>query len=266
MKKRIAVKLGSAVLASGNGEINEKLIANVAWQVSEIMNDGNEVFIVTSGAVASGHKEGRSKNLKSAIGQPKLMSAYAKNFSEYGIEVSQHLFTDRELLEADNEVTKSVLLEAMATGVVPIINANDSIDSFELQKIVECADNDRLLKIVSGLVGADVVIIGFSENGFKDGSGNVVEEIRASEIGKYFEYAKGGSALGHGRNGMLTKLKMLGEMAECGIRSALVPADDGEFIIRAFYGDHGFGTKFLPDSYDEGDDWESTNHKKWMLI
>ena len=76
MKKKIGIKLGSVALVDADGEVNEKLIESVARQVAEIMKNRDAVFIVTSGAVASGSKEGRSRNLKSAVGQSKLMQLY----------------------------------------------------------------------------------------------------------------------------------------------------------------------------------------------
>jgi len=242
-KKIIGIKLGSATLVE-NGIINKKFIRHVCSQVAKLIRSGFAVFIVTSGAVASGYKEGRSKNLNSAIGQSKLTHIYSKYFADFGIEVSQHLFTDREFMKKDNVVTRNILLEALVDGVVPIINANDSVDSYELQKVYKCADNDRLLMLVSELVGADMVIIGFTESGFKNNDGRVIHCVRSSEISKYLGFAKGGSVLGHGKNGMKTKILMLSELANKGTSSILVPTKERDFILRAVSGEKDFGTAF----------------------
>lgn len=244
-KRMIGIKVGTSTVTKVKGIIDEMAIREICRQCATLLNDGHVVFIVTSGAVASGHKEGRSKNLSSAVGQSRLMNIYAKYFADFGIEVSQHLFTDQELLAKDNEVTKKTLLEAMTDGIVPIINANDSIDSFELQKIKECADNDQLLALVSKLIGADMVIIGFGENGFRDDTGRIIRRIKSSEIGKFLDYAKGGSALGHGKNGMLTKLLMLSDLASNGIVAMLAPGKEIDFILRGVAREKDFGTLFV---------------------
>jgi len=244
-RKMIGIKVGTSIVTKMKGVIDEVAISEICRQCAELVEDGNAVFIVTSGAVASGYKEGRSKNLCSAVGQSRLMNIYTKHFAEYGMDVSQHLFTDQELLAKDNKVTKNTLLEAMTDGIVPIINANDSVDSFELGKIKECADNDQLLALVSKLIGADMVIIGFSENGFRDGEGNIIRRIRSGEIEKFLGYAKGGSALGHGKNGMRTKLLMLNDLSENGIVAMLAPGKEKNFILRSAAKEKDFGTLFV---------------------
>lgn len=244
-KLRVGIKLGSALLADGKGNINTALLQKICQQAATLIKQGHEVFIVTSGAVASGHKEGRSKNLKSAVGQPRLMNIYSQHFSSFGVEVSQHLFTDRELLAKDSAITKRTLLEAMAEGIIPIINANDSVDSYELKKIRECADNDRLLALVSKLVETDMVIMGLADDGFRDDSGKIIRRVRSSEISKFFDYAKGGNSLGYGKNGMRTKIVMLGELASQGIVAVLSPGKEKDFILRSVAKESGFGTLFV---------------------
>lgn len=244
-KLRIGIKLGSALLTDGEGKINEEFIDKVCWQTAMLRKSGNEVFIVTSGAIATDHKKGRSKNLRSAVGQPRLMNIYSKNFAAYGVEVSQHLFTDKELVGEDNEVTRAVLLEAFAEGIVPIINANDAINNFELSKLKLCQDNDQLLMLASGLVEADMVIIGFTGRGLLDNHGRIIHCVQVAEIEKFLTYAKAGSRLGHGKNGMRTKILMLSALAKKGIISILSSGLEENFILRSVAGEKNFGTLFM---------------------
>lgn len=242
--KTIGIKLGSALLADKKGNINKKLIKEICRQISLLIKQGKQVFIITSGAIASDPKKYRSKNLRSSVGQPKLMHLYVKYFSLYGIETSQHLLTDRELLAKDSAVTKATLLEALSEKVVPIINANDSVDSFELNKIKLCADNDCLLTLVSNLLFPNLVIIGFGENGLKNNHGEIIHHVKSSEISKVLNYARGGNSMGHGQNGMRTKILMLDKLAKKGILAILAPGKEKDFILRSVAKEKNFGTLF----------------------
>jgi glutamate 5-kinase len=244
-KMRIGIKLGSALLTDGQGNIKEKFIREVCRQVAELRKDGAEIFIVTSGAIATDHKIKRSKNLRSAVGQPRLMNIYSKYFSDYGIEVSQHLFTDKELIGKDSQVTRSILGEALMEGIVPIINANDAVNNFELDKLKLCQDNDRLLMLVSLLVDVDMVIIGFTEKGLLGNQGEIIHQVKVTEIYNFLAYAKGGNNLGYGKNGMITKIIMLSALAKEGVTAILSPGMEKDFILRSVAGEKNFGTLFM---------------------
>jgi glutamate 5-kinase len=241
---KIGIKLGSALLADSKGKIREELIAEVCRQVAQLVRKGHEVFIVTSGAVASDRKSKRSKNLRAGVGQPRIISRYIKYLEVYGIEVAQFLLTDQELTGTGSKTTKATLFEAFKEKVVPVINANDPTNSVELKRLEVCADNDMLFKLVCQLVKADMVIIGFSEKGILDDSKKVLHEVRISELEKILKYAKGGNKLGHGNEGMATKIKVLGFLAEAGIKAILVPGKEKNFILRTVAGEKNFGTKF----------------------
>ncbi len=243
---RIGIKIGSNLLANGNGEINERLIQEVCCQVATLMKYGHEVFIVSSGAVASDPKKHRSKNLRAGVGQIRLMNSYAKHFATAGIEVSQHLLTDREVLGKNNAINRKTLLEAMEEKVVPIINGNDVVDDKELRALEFCADNDVLFKSVCLLVNAELAIVGLGEKGFLDDKGQVIFEVRSDEIGKMLRFAKKGSNLGHGTNGMAVKVKTSGELARSGLKVILASGKEKDFVIRAFRGERYFGTCFIP--------------------
>jgi glutamate 5-kinase len=241
---RIGIKLGSSLLTDGRGNINENIILEVCRQVSELKRVGHEVFIVSSGAVASDPKKYRSSNLRSGIGQPKLMERYVRFFEIFKIEASQHLLTDREIL-GENKVTRATLLEAFSEKVVPIINGNDVVDNKELKALEVCADNDRLFQLVSILVKADIGIIGFSESGLLDKNQQVIHEVASDEVKKVLVHAKTGSKLGHGNDGMKTKIRTLVELSRHGTRAVLAPGKEKDFILRAAAGEKDFGTKFL---------------------
>lgn len=242
---RIGIKLGSNLLASKAGKIDEKLILEVCRQVAHLQRNGHEVFIVSSGAVASDSNTRRSKNLRAGVGQIRLMNRYQKFFDVFKIEISQHLLTDREIIGKHNLTAKNTLLEALAEKIVPIINGNDVVDGKELKALEICADNDILFKSVCLMLKAELAIIGLGKKGLLDKKKRVVSEVRASQIGELLKYARGGSKLGHGKNGMKTKILVLAELAKNGVASTLSPGNEPDFILRSMKREKNFGTWFI---------------------
>ncbi|MDH4330191.1 MAG: hypothetical protein OEV93_01435 [Candidatus Moranbacteria bacterium] len=249
----IGLKVGSAVVTKCRGVINEVIIEEICKQCAVLMREGKQVFIVSSGAVSCGFKKGRSRNLCAAIGQVPLANTYEKYFAKHGIEVSQHLFTDHDLLVA-NRVTRDTLTEAMSGGVIPIINANDTVSSRELKNLESCTDNDRLFEIVCKLVGAAIAVIGFSEDGFRGKDGEIIHQINSGDE-HLVEHARGGGELGYGENGMETKFHVAYKLGRMGINSMLAPASAKDFILRSVLrcqnkldANEKFGTLFVADN------------------
>lgn len=247
-KQRIGIKLGSALLTDGNGRINDKLLSAVCRQIARLIKDGHEVFIVTSGAIACDEKKHRSKNLRSAIGQPRIMHKYANFLAKYKIDAAQMLLTDECLLNKKNKqcnLLKKILNEAFRENIVPVINANDVIDNQEIKALRYCQDNDVMLKLVCSLVKADLAIIGIDEKGLLDQKNKIVCEVNRENIREILSFIKGGGKLGHGKNGIKTKLKSLWELALLGVSPILVSGKEKNFILRAVAGEKNFGTKFI---------------------
>jgi glutamate 5-kinase len=241
----IGIKTGSATLVNAMGSIKDDYLIELVRQVAELVKMGHQVFIVTSGAVASDPERNRSKNLRSGVGQPRLMSRYSRFFEIYGIEVSQHLLIDRDVLKKGSEITKVTLLEAFANGIVPIINGNDVVDNKELKALEVCADNDQLFKSVCLLIKADVAIICFDGEGLLDENQNVIHEVGCKKIETIFPLIKKSCGIGHGDNGMLVKVNVLAELASSGLASILVSGRKKNFILRAFRQEKKFGTRFI---------------------
>jgi glutamate 5-kinase len=245
-KKIIGIKLGSAVLVV-DGKINRQLIRSVCEQIATLVTSGAGVFIVTSGAIASDQMRERSNNLRSAVGQIRIINEYRLALEKFGIDCAQMLLTDEQLVDVASQktcLTKKIMQEAFLADVIPIINANDVIDSEEINALEYCADNDRLFKLMCFLVGADVAIIGFDKLGFLDFNGQVMHHIKVSEIEKVLQCARGGSTLGHGSDGMRTKILALAELTQAGIQTHLVSANQKKFILRAVSNKENFGTRF----------------------
>src|ERR1700690_4292510 len=163
--KRIVVKIGSNILADDNEGLNMDRIAAIASDIVGVKSAGNEVVIVSSGAVAAGMKKlglkEKPKDIKlkqaaAAIGQSSLMWAYEKSFGEHNAKVAQVLLTRDDLSHRKRYInSKNTLLTLLSYGVVPIVNENDTVVTDE----IKFGDNDNLAALVAILIGADHLII-----------------------------------------------------------------------------------------------------------
>ena len=163
--KRIVIKVGTSTLTYENGNLNLGLLNKLAWVLSDLRNQGRDVILVTSGAIGVGSKklnfktrpkETREKQAAAAVGQAELMHIYQNFFGEYSQRVAQILLTKDDFKEGERKTNTTNTLETLLNfGVIPIVNANDTISTFE----IEFSDNDRLSASVASLIGADLLII-----------------------------------------------------------------------------------------------------------
>lgn len=224
--KKIVIKIGSAVLEYKGG-INQGIICDVAHQIKVLQDLGYSVVIVTSGAVASCDNKSYSDSLRAAIGQPKLMSLYVYYLDEFNIKTGQFLYTHEDLAGERKIYTKKVLLEALKNGIVPIINANDSVSHDELDALMEYSDNDILAKDIALMIGAKKVLLLMDKPGLLDGEGRVV-----SRVGDFKEAKKLVSGERSGRSGgMMSKIAIAERLAEAGIETMLLPGKQKNAIV-----------------------------------
>lgn len=256
--KRIVVKVGTSTLTYENGNINLTRIEKLARVISDLMNSGKEVVLVTSGAIGVGSsklklKEKpqsiREKQAVAAIGQCELMHIYSKFFGEYSHTVGQVLLT-RDVVEDDhirNNVcnTFNTLLEM---GIVPIVNENDTVAIDEIENIVKFGDNDNLSAIVAGLVNADLLIILSDIDGFYDKDPRSNEDAKllseVSKITEELEAAAGGAGTSFGTGGMITKLSAAKTANNEGVNMVLANGKEPSILFNIVNGEE-IGTLFL---------------------
>lgn len=240
---KIVIKLGSAVLVQErSGEIDKQTMLAIVGQISELMRRGHAVVLVSSGAVASCRASLFSKSLRAAIGQPKLMQLYRDYFCIFGYEPCQLLYTHEDLGGGRSAYTKKVLLEAMENGIIPVINANDSVNSQELDALKEYADNDMLAARVAMMIGADRVCILICEKGLVNyDTGEIIRTVE--DIKKVKKLVRGKSAVGSG--GMQSKLEVANILCKKGIETCLIPGKEQNAIIDALEESKEIGTKFI---------------------
>lgn len=256
--KRIVVKVGTSTLTYDNGNINLNRIEKLTRVLSDIVNSGKEVTLVSSGAIGVGvsklnlkekPKDIREKQALSAVGQCELMHIYSKFFGEYSHTVGQVLLT-RDVIEDErvkNNVcnTFEILLEKK---VIPIVNENDTISIDEIENIVNFGDNDNLSAIVSLLINADLLIILSDIDGFYDSdprhnnNAKLISEIE--EITEDLEACAGGAGSDLGTGGMATKLIAAKKSTEHGIDMILANGNKPEIILDILNGKE-IGTLFV---------------------
>lgn len=170
-KKRIVVKIGSSSLQhQETGDMDYIRMEKLVRELCDIRNQGKEVVLVTSGAIAAGRKAVNLKNIKtqsfaetlavkqacSAIGQARLMTMYQKLFAEYNQVAAQILMTKNTIVDSLNRYNAhNTFSELLKLGVIPIVNENDTVATYE----IEIGDNDTLSAIVAALVEADLLIL-----------------------------------------------------------------------------------------------------------
>ena len=214
--KRVVVKVGSSTITYANGKRNFSQIDRIARELSDLQNQGKEMILVTSGAVAVGvDRLGLpkkpdtipGKQAAAAVGQGVLMHTYEKIFADYGQIVAQVLLTKTESLDRHRYTnSRNTFMELIKQRVIPIVNENDVVALDELK----IGDNDNMSALVAGIIDADLVIILSDIDGLytadprEDKNAILLSEI--TEITPEIENLGGKSGTNLGTGGMATKL------------------------------------------------------------
>ena len=252
--KRVVVKVGTSTLTYENGNINLTRIERLTRILSDMMNSGKEVVLVTSGAIGVGvsklklkekPKTIREKQAVAAVGQCELMHIYSKFFGEYSHVVGQVLLT-RDVVE-DDHIRENVC-NTLENGIVPIVNENDTVSIDEIENIVRFGDNDNLSAIVAGLVKADLLVILSDIDGFYDSDPRSNENARmleiVEEVTPELEECAGGAGSNLGTGGMITKLTAAKVSADAGVNMVLANGSEPNILLDILAGEN-VGTLFL---------------------
>ena len=251
---RIVVKIGTSTLAHKTGLLNIRRVEELCKVMSDLKNAGNEVILVSSGAIGMGvgklslnnkPTDIPTKQAAAAVGQCELMYTYDKLFSEYNHTVAQILVTGDDIEHTDRkENFINTMARLLDLGALPIINENDSISTAE----IEIGDNDTLGAIVATAINADLLIILSDIDGLytadpRENEGaslihtvdNIDEKIEAMIGG-------GGSSLGTG--GMATKIKAAKLVTCQGIDMVIANGNDPTNLYDIVKGKN-IGTRFM---------------------
>ena len=163
--KRIVIKVGTSTITYPNGKLNLRMIERLCWMLSDLKNRDKEVVLVSSGAIGVGSKSlgfekrpklTREKQAAAAVGQAILMQIYQNFFNTYTQTVAQILLTKTDFEQGVRRTnTENTFTELLSRGIIPIVNANDTTSTFE----IEFSDNDRLAANVAALLHSDLLIL-----------------------------------------------------------------------------------------------------------
>ncbi|MBR2452633.1 MAG: glutamate 5-kinase [Clostridia bacterium] len=215
--KRVVIKVGTSSLTYETGKLNIKKIESIVRVISDLKNRGIQVVLVSSGAVGAGvgklnltekPSDTRKKQALAAIGQATLVSMYDRFFSEYGHSSAQVLLTKFILDDPERyQNTKNTFETMFEYGVIPVVNENDVISTYEL----EFGDNDTLSAYIAELVEADLLILLSDIDGLFDKNPTTCSDAKiipiVNKIDETIYSVAGGAGSRRGTGGMLTKLK-----------------------------------------------------------
>lgn len=252
--KKILIKVGSAVL-TGNDGLDLKIIDALVREMSDLIDKGYSVVLVTSGAIASGkHRLKITENLKSmpekqaaaAIGQGRLMRIYSKAFEKHGHYVAQILLTLSDLTDRQRYLNvRNTLSTLMEWGAIPIINENDSVAVDE----IKFGDNDNLAAMIANIIEADLFINLTSTDGLYDCNPSVSKKAKlikvVSEFSEEIESAATGETSSAGTGGMKSKILAAKKVTAIGI-PCIIASGKKENILADITSGKEIGTLFLP--------------------
>ncbi len=255
--RRVVVKLGSSLLAGPDGLLDTSFIARVARGVAALRGDGHTVLLVSSGAVAAGRAglpdvaarlDIPARQALAAVGQPRLMQAYAHACARHGLVVAQALLTQGDVAGRGGYLAaRTTLLTLLERGVVPIVNENDVVADEELR----FGDNDRLSAVVAALVDADLLLLLSDVAGLYDRDPRHNPAARpiphVARVDDAVMALARPSSSGLGTGGMVTKLQAARLATAAGVTTVIAAGRARDVIRRAVAGTVP-GTTFTADS------------------
>ncbi len=254
-KKRVVIKIGSSSLTHEiTGNLNMQKLEKLVRTICDLRNQGMEVVLVSSGAIAVGRKalglieRPQSIPLRqacAAIGQANLMMIYQKLFAEYHQLSAQVLMTKNTMMNAlSRHNARSTFEELLKLGVVPVVNENDTVATYE----IEFGDNDKLSAIVAALISADLLILLSDIDGLFTDDPN--KNPQAEFIDMVPEITKELAAMGKdaqssvGTGGMSSKIAAARIATDSGADMVIANAKDTNIIYDILRGEN-VGTLFL---------------------
>ena len=250
---KIVIKLGTSTLAHKTGRLNIRRVELLCKVISDLRNSGNEIIMVSSGAIGMGVGKlnlGKkptdipTKQAAAAVGQCELMYTYDKLFSQYNHTVAQILLTDEDIADEERcSNFKNTLCRLLELDVIPIINENDTVATGQ----IVIGDNDTLGAIVAKTVGADLLIILsdidglFTADPHKDENAVMLREV--TDITDEIVAMTGGAGTTLGTGGMVTKIKAAKIATAGGTNTVIANGSDPNILYSILEGEK-VGTLF----------------------
>lgn len=265
-KKRIVIKIGSSSLQhKETGDLDYIKMDVLVREICNLRNQGKDVVLVTSGAIAVGKKAIQLRDIEednqvavkqacAAIGQARLMMTYQKIFAEYNQVAAQILMTKNTVVDDLNRFNAhNTFSELLKLGVIPIVNENDTVATYE----IVIGDNDTLSAIVAAMIDADLLIL------LSDIDGLYTDDPRQNPMAGFIEevpcldeelMSMGKESTGSdvGTGGMNTKLVAAKIATNIGADMLIANSEDIRIIHRLIDG-RNYGTLFLANRNEDFD-------------
>ena len=265
--RRVVVKVGSSLVTNEGRGVDADAISTWCRQMAVLTQDGREVIMVSSGAIAEGMKrlgwtirpqELHELQAAAAVGQMGLAHMYETKLRENGLGSAQVLLTHADLADRERYLNaRSTLLTLLTHGVLPVINENDTVVNDE----IKFGDNDTLGALVANLVEADALIILTDQKGLytadprRDPAATFVHEARAGD--PKLEEMAGGAGSSIGKGGMITKILAAKRAAGSGASTVIAWGREPDALVRLTQGE-AIGTLLVAQTQKQ------QARKQWM--
>jgi glutamate 5-kinase len=264
--KRIVIKIGSNVLTQNNGSPDKARMESLVHQISYLRQQGLQVIIVSSGAVAFGRKAVPypekadpvvKRQILAAVGQIELINSYQSLFRDHDISVAQLMVTQSDFRDRKHYLNMKNCFEGLLhKDIIPIVNENDTVAVTELM----FTDNDELAGLVASMVNADTLVLLSNVAGIYKGHPDepgselirTVDQRTPQDLNQYILSHKSS----FGRGGMLTKTNMAMKSADLGVGVYIANGKKDRVLID-LYENKLSCTYFVPNKAKE-------SPKKWI--
>lgn len=253
--KRVVIKIGSSSLTyPETGRLNLSKMEHLVRAICDLRNRGIDICLVSSGAIAVGRdaiglkerpKDISTKQACAAVGQGKLMMTYQKLFGEYNQVSGQVLMTKNTMVNpVSRNNAKSTFNELFNMGIVPIVNENDTVSTYEMQ----FGDNDTLSALVASLVKADLLILLsdidglYTDDPHTNADAKLLSDVYEMDE-KIYHMAKPSTGSNVGTGGMATKLTAAKIATFSGADMVIANASEVKVLYHIVDGEK-VGTKF----------------------
>lgn len=251
--KKIVIKLGTSSLTNGGSKLFLPQMAELTRQICHLYDQGHQVIVVSSGAIAAGREhfppaqEGQSipsKQMLAAIGQLRLMHRWSELFSIFGVTIGQILLTKDDISDEKRALNaQNTFLTMLEHRVIPIVNENDTVATEEIR----FGDNDNLSALVATFVGADLLVLLTDQEGLctKDPRFHPDAQLikKIENIDDIIGCATGTPKEGVGTGGMATKVQAAKKATQGGIETVIASSKLPNVLIDILSG-KSVGTLF----------------------
>lgn len=254
--KRWVIKIGSSLLTADGSGLDHELIGRWCEQIAQLVSNGNEVVLVSSGSIAEGmarlslqHRPRDLPTLQAtaAVGQMGLIQAYEQSFAQHKLGTAQILLTHEDMANRQRYLNaRATLRRLLELQVIPVVNENDTVTIDEIR----FGDNDTLGALVANLIGADVLVMLTDQDGLFDADPRTNPTAKLIERGDPYDASiielAGDAGSQYGSGGMRTKVLAARRAADSGTTSVIANGRANNVLTELQHG-APLGTMFTSD-------------------